>query len=226
MIKDFCTHFLLFAIGDVCLYYFTNTLYNRLFPPKARRTQIELLSLREWIQGNTISYGLLYFVYSERIGLLYFNANDYGVVYTLVSPILYFYAQDALFYAMHRLAHIDILYKYIHFQHHKYRRPTTWVSRISNWVDSNLENIAFIAPALFIPMNIYVWFTCLIFTYLWANFLHDSSHKIVLTNLNDNTDHSLHHYYGKHNYNFGFYFNHCDKFFGTYKKYKLDTDIV
>ena len=213
----FVLHFLIFALGDAALYYMTNTIYGFFLPPTGYWTQLQLLTPIEWIYGNIISYTLLHYIYSQQIGLLYFNIRKHNIIYTIISPILYFYLQDLLFYITHRLAHCNLLYRYIHYDHHMYKSPITWVSRLSHWVDSNLENVAFIIPALIIPMNIYIWFGCLIFTYAWATFLHDSRHKITLSYLNDNTDHALHHYYGKKSYNFAYYFNHWDKFFGTYK---------
>lgn len=215
--ESFILNLLIFSIGDITLYYITNNIYCYLLPPKKIHKKLQLLSLYDWLTGNMISYLLLHFIYTQQIGKVYHDINKYNLGYTTLSPIIYFIGQDTLFYTLHRTAHSDLLYKYIHYEHHKYRKPITWVSRLSHWVDSNLENISFIAPALFIPINIYIWAICLIFTYLWANFLHDSDNKISLYFFNDNTDHSLHHYYGKKNCNFAFYFNYLDKFFGTYK---------
>ena len=222
---SFIMHFIVFAVGDASLYFLTNTLYEHFLKRRGVYPKVRLLTPQEWVAGNTVSYTLLYFIYTQQTGLLYFDIDRYGIFYASLSPILYFHLQDLLFYMAHRLAHTSFFYKRIHYEHHRYRSPTNWVSRLSHWVDSNLENVAFIVPAIVIPMNVYIWFACLIFTYMWGNFLHDSTRKVRITLLNDNTDHALHHYYGEKNFNFAFYFNHWDKYFGTYKKLYLNTDI-
>jgi len=198
---------------------------NDIFFKKNKTTsEIIVPDFKDWCIGNSLSYVFIYMIYTEKIGQLYFDINDHNIFYTIViSPILYFLYQDLFFYVMHRIAHIPFLYNRIHYVHHQYRRPTSWGGRISHIVDSNLENIAFVLPAVIIPMYDDIWKACLIFTFFWGNFLHDSTNKIGLRYLNDSIDHCLHHKYGQKNSNYAYYFNHWDKWFGTYKKINVDT---
>ena len=94
---------------------------------------------------------------------------------------------------------------------------------ISNIVDSNLENIAFI---FLVYQSMFIYGFLSYFSLIWGNFLHDSTNKIYIPYMNDNVDHCLHHYYGQKNCNFSYYFNYCDKIFGTYKKLEIKTDEI
>ena len=222
LIVEFISYYTLFALGDYSIYHISNIANDILIKKKLQRTNIVITpTFWEWSTGNSISYIFIYLIYTQKIGLLYFNFNQYNIIYTYISPIPFFLLQDFMFYVMHRAAHIPFLYKRIHYIHHKYRTPTSWNGRISHYVDSNIENIAFTLPALIIPIYSHIWMICLIFTFLWGNFLHDSTNKIRLRYFNDSTDHCLHHYYGEKNCNFSYYFNHWDKFFGTYKRMRI-----
>ena len=223
---EFPIYYFIFAIGDFSLYHVSNFIHDVTIKKNARVSNVTPIPLQEWVLGNSVSYTFIYLIYTEKIGHLYFYLNEYDIVYTAISPVLYFLLQDFMFYIMHRIAHIPFLYKNIHCIHHKYRYPTSWAGRISHVIDSNLENIAFIFPALILPINIYLWGFCLIFSFIWGNFLHDSTNKINISYLNDNIDHCLHHYYGQKNCNFSYYFNHWDKLFGTYKKLKVNTQQI
>jgi len=214
----FLLYYSLFTVGDYSLYFITNKLNDAIFRKNRRTTPVKIPNIIDWSVGNSLSYTFIYFIYTNKIGCLYLNIYERGGVYTTVSPFIYLLYQDFTFYMMHRLAHTPFLYKRFHYIHHAYRRPSSWSVRISHWIDSNLENIAFTLPALFLPINTYIWMICMIFTLIWGNFIHDSTNKISLYFANDNTDHCLHHSYGEINCNFAYYFNHWDKIFGTYKR--------
>ena len=219
---EFVYYFMLFATGDYFFYFLTNKIHEK-YNKISKINDVNIPEFYDWVLGNAVSYVFIYLIYTQKIGYLYVNIADYSITYTLISPFAYFFLQDFLFYVMHRTAHIPFLYKRIHYVHHKHRQPATWSGRISHWVDSNVENIAFTIPAIIMPIYEYIWMSCLIFTFIWGNFLHDSNDKKQLFLLNDNSDHCLHHYYGEKNCNYSYYFNHWDKIFGTYKKMKINT---
>ena len=225
---EFIFYYSIFAIGDFSIYHTSNLIYDISLKKNSKISKITPVPLKEWVIGNSISYTMIYLVYTQKIGHLSFA--DFNFSNSILAPTLYLLSQDFIFFVMHRLAHTPFLYKRFHYVHHKFRYPTSWAGRFSHIVDSNLENIAFTFPAFFIPINVYLWWCCLIFSFIWGNFLHDSTNKISIKYINDNSDHCLHHYYGQKNYNFSYYFNHCDKFFGTYKKLTIkcndDSDVV
>lgn len=214
----FLLYYSLFTIGDYSLYFITNKLNDIMCRKNKHTTLVKIPNIIHWSVGNSVSYTFIYFIYTNKIGCLYLNIYERGGIYTLASPFIYLLYQDFTFYMMHRLAHTPFLYKRFHYIHHSHRHPSSWSVRMSHWIDSNLENIAFTIPALFFPINTYLWMICMIFTLMWGNFIHDSTNKISIKFANDNADHCLHHYYGEINYNFAYYFNHWDKIFGTYKR--------
>lgn len=225
-IFEFLLYYVFFNLSDYSLYFVSNKVNDLIVNKKIRTSSFEIPTLYEWSIGNSVSYIFIYMVYTNKIGYLYFDNNEYNKFYTIISPGIYLFLQDFIFYLMHRAAHTPFLYKKIHYVHHKYRYPISWSARLSHWIDSNMENIAFTLPAVIIPINAYIWKACLILTMLWANFLHDNTNKIKLEFINDNTDHCLHHYYGEKNCNYSFYFNHWDKFFGTYKKMYINCEKI
>jgi sterol desaturase/sphingolipid hydroxylase (fatty acid hydroxylase superfamily) len=221
-INELILYHLLFTMGDYSLYFITNKLNDAIFRKTQRTTAFKIPNIIDWSIGNSLSYTFIYLIYTNKIGYLYLNIGEKGEIYTIVSPFIYLFYQDLAFYTIHRLAHTPFLYKKIHYVHHLYRQPSSWVTRISHCIDSNLENIAFTLPALLFPIHIYIWMVCMLFTLIWGNFLHDSTNQISLKFANDNTDHCLHHSYGEKNCNFAYYFNHWDKIFGTYKTIRLN----
>tara|TARA_R110002073_G_scaffold64380_3_gene161296 strand:+ start:4054 stop:4743 length:690 start_codon:yes stop_codon:yes gene_type:complete len=225
LMMEFIYYFMLFATGDYFFYFWTNVLYEKYNRINVSNKDTDSVpDFSDWVLGNGVSYVFLYLIYTKQIGHLYANVSDYSITYTLISPIAYFFIQDFMFYVLHRTAHIPFLYQRIHYVHHKHRKPTSWSVRISHWIDSNVENIAFTLPVVVMPIHEYMWMSCLMFTLLWGNFLHDSKKRIQLYLLNDNSDHCVHHYYGEKNCNYSYYFNHWDKIFGTYKKMKIRTN--
>lgn len=225
-IIEFFTYFFLFAIGDFTIYFSTNKIYDILFRKPKKVSKFKLMYFPEFVLGNTVSYILIYLIYTQKIGFLYFDITQYNIIYTFISPFIYLFLQDFIFYILHRIVHIPFLYNNIHYLHHLNRYPSSWAVRVSHYIDSNIENIAFTAPALLFPIHSYLWKASLIFSSLWGNFLHDSTNKKNIKYMNDNHDHCLHHYYGLMNYNFSYYFNHWDIFFGTYKKRKPNLEII
>ncbi len=215
---EFLFYFIILSVNDYNLYFITNRLYEKI---NNRASYTVDVDFKEWVLGNFLSYISIYLIYTQQIGKLYNNFDEQNNVYTFLSPIFYFLMQDFFFYVLHRIVHTPYLYKTIHYVHHKNRKPTSWAGRMSHHIDSNLENIAFTLPAVIMPINQYIWMTCLIFTFIWGNFLHDSKKKYKIKLINDNTDHCLHHYYGEKNYNFSYYFNHWDIIFNTHRELKI-----
>lgn len=217
-LMEFIYYFMLLSTGDYSLYFLSNMAYEKINKIDSIKNA-DILDFYDWVIGNAISYVFIYLIYTQKIGYLYVNLSEYTIIYTVISPFAYLFLQDFMFYILHRIAHIPFLYKWIHYVHHKQRPPTTWSGRISHHIDSNMENIAFTLPAMIMPINQYIWMVCLIFTFIWGNYLHDSTNRDSLYLLNDNSDHCLHHYYGENNYNFAYFFNHWDIIFRTYKKH-------
>jgi len=212
---------LIFFIGDYSIYTFINSI---LFNNKLEK---DYITLKHWFFGNIISYLILSLLYWENIGNTYYDINT---SFLGLNPYFYLFLtipvnlllMDTFFYFLHRIAHISILYNNIHNYHHKYRPITSWISRVSHWIDSNIENIAFTMPFVLIPTYFPLMWVLLMFTFYWGCLIHDN--KLDLNNkyINCPISHGIHHKYGKDNYNFSYYFTHWDRICGTYKKKKIN----
>ena len=203
----------IFFIGDYLIYHIINLyLLNN-------SNKNKYMTKTHWFMGNLFSYFILSMLYWEDIGYTYYSLHNQNILYTISTiPIILLFT-DTIFYFTHRLSHIEPFYQYFHYFHHQFRPIDSWISRTSNWVDSNLENIAFTIPFIIIPTHFYVMYSILIFSFYWGCLIHHSNHRdLGFQYINDSKTHNIHHRYGKDNYNFSYYFTHWDQLLGTYKK--------
>lgn len=84
---------------------------------------------------------------------VYFDINDYGWIYFLLSTILLFLIQDAMSYYYHRMLHWPIFYKSFHKWHHRYHSPTAWSAVAMHPVESLVFEILLLIPMLIIPFH-------------------------------------------------------------------------
>ena len=209
LIRHFVSIFIFF-IGDFTIYQIINykILNNRL--------ETNYITKKHWFFGNMVSYTILSLLFWEDIGYTYYNLDN-SIFYTLITIPINIFLMDTFFYFMHRIAHIGILYNNIHNYHHKYRPINSWISRVSHWLDSNLENIAFTLPFVIVPTYFPLMWLILMFTFYWGCLIHDNKIDLKNKTINCPYTHGIHHKYGKNNYNFSYYFTHWDRLCGTYK---------
>lgn len=55
---------------------------------------------------------------------MYFNRNQYGTTYFILSLFIVIFVNDTLFYWTHRLMHVKSVFRYVHLVHHKSTSPT------------------------------------------------------------------------------------------------------
>lgn len=209
--------FFIFFIGDYILYKLINYIFF------LKNNNSNLISIKEWLIGNSVSYFILTYLYWGILGNTYYNYNIsfYGLdwrIYILLTIICNIFLMDTFFYFLHRIAHISIVYDSIHYHHHKFRPITSWISRVSHWLDSNIENIAFTMPFIIIPTYCPIIWIILLFTFYWGCLIHDNGIKFEKKYINCPYTHNIHHKYGKKSYNYSYYFTHWDRIFKTYKK--------
>lgn len=168
-------------------------------------------------------------IYFTQQGLtkIYNDINRYPPLYTAGSFILLLFIHDTYFYWLHRLMHLPVLYKYVHYYHHKSVTPTPFTAFSFHPIEAFLE-FSFIVPIVFIiPLHIVVLilfafamtamnvFGHLGYELFPIGFLKTPIGKIF----NTTTHHDMHHHYNKCNY--GLYFNFWDNIMHTnHKKYR------
>ncbi len=70
-------------------------------------------------------------IYAVELGFpcpIYFDVNEYGWIYTILSTALYFFLIEGVAYYVHRLTHHEKLYHHFHKEHHRYIATTPYVT--------------------------------------------------------------------------------------------------
>ena len=205
-----CISIFFLFIGDIIVNSFMNKIiFKNIKNPKS-------ITKIHWFLGNIITYINLTLLYYNYIGNTYFNINDHSLLYTFLTIPINLFLIDTFFYFIHRFAHINIIYNNAHYFHHKFRPINSWVARYSHWVDSNLENIAFTCPFFIVPTYCPLIYIILVGANIWSCYIHNSGCILNNKYINDSKCHSIHHKFGKKNYNFALFFTFWDKLFNTY----------
>lgn len=146
---------------------------------------------------------------------LYFNIDDYGWKYLLLSFPLFILFTDMLIYCIHRWLHAPYIYKYLHKRHHKWIVPTPYASHAFNPVDGYLQSVPYhLFPFLF-PLLKIEYVALFAIVNIWTVTIHDGeylSHDVVV---NGSACHAIHHLY--FNYNYGQYTTLWDRIGGSYR---------
>ena len=165
------------------------------------------------------------------IGILFSNYIGYfpykmdrelpSNIIILCHCMFIFIMSDILFYGLHRLMHIPVLYKMFHKIHHTYSEPYS----LTNHYIHPIELIIFFIPAILpgIILNTHIsimWMTAILLN--WNGiFIHSgydfSKNKYLDYIMPSVKEHDLHH--RLYICNFSANFTFMDKLFGTYKKF-------
>lgn len=152
---------------------------------------------------------------------LYTSINQYGYWYLGVSFVLLIVLQDAYFYFMHRLFHHPLLFKKLHYGHHRSGEPTPWTSFAFDPIEAFIQGLFFICIAFILPLNYIPLLTALMAMTIWAVLNHlgfelfpPSFHTHWLGRwLVCSKHHLVHH--RKYTLHYGLYFTYWDKLLGT-----------
>jgi sterol desaturase/sphingolipid hydroxylase (fatty acid hydroxylase superfamily) len=89
-------------------------------------------------------------------------------------------ATDVIFWTLHRLLHTPLLYHYIHYQHHLYRRPDAWSTLYAHPVEILLVNgVIVMWPAWLhqlAPTCILTWAALAFINSMWSHTLTEGHH--------------------------------------------------
>lgn len=187
------------------------------------KTEILFTFLTLLIYSGTA--GIILYCYKKGITKIYFEINDYGILYLIGSVIIMVLLHDTYFYWTHKLMHASKwLYKF-HSIHHLSNNPTPWAAFSFHPVEALISLgiiplLIFIIPihpfALLLFLTIMTLYNVLVhlgFEIYGEKFIHHSIGKWQ----NTTTNHDLHHEIGG-KFNYGFYFSFWDRVMGTYKE--------
>jgi lathosterol oxidase len=145
-------------------------------------------------------------------GHIYHDIADYGMLYLVLSPVLFVIFTDSLIYWIHRILHWKSIYP-LHKLHHKYKETTPWSAFSFHPLDGVAQSIPYHLFPMFFPMHNVLYAVVLGIVGLWTINIHDRV-TLHLWGVNGAAHHTLHH--TKFNYNFGQYFTFWDRICGTY----------
>jgi len=183
-------------------------------PDPAEDRDAQKLAFWNLLGNAALGTPFQYWIFHGR-GRIYYSIGERGWAYFVFSAVLCLLLTELGVYWAHRWLHHPWLYKHLHLYHHKYRRPTPWVSMAFHPIDSWLQAVPTYLCALYIPMHISLYLGGFVFLMLWTFFIHDRVSWVRLPLVHYTAHHTIHHAYNK--YNFGQYLTLFDRIFGSHK---------
>lgn len=223
------------ALGGLVVYFgFGYLLYQRYYIARRERASEWKIQARRWqpqrlrrwgvkvAAGNMVLGGLAsgsfaYYVIGGGYSALYFEVDDYGVVYTLLAPVLMFVALEAVAYYTHRLLHVQWLFRPIHRWHHRCVAPTPFNTVTMHPVELLIFQATAFVPVFILPIH-YIAFIGLLVYVLLFNIMDHSGIKLRhwLPWHSTSSFHDDHHVY--FHCNFGQNLAFFDRFHGTHRR--------
>lgn len=152
---------------------------------------------------------------------LYTSVNKYGLWYLGISFIALLVLQDAYFYFMHRVFHHPLLFKKLHYGHHRSGEPTPWTSFAFDPGEAVIQAMFFVCIVFVLPLHYITLLTALLVMTVWALFNHigfelfpSSFYSNWLGKWFIGSKHHLIHH-RKYTLHYGLYFTFWDKLLGT-----------
>lgn len=221
----FARYFLI-AGGAYLLFYsilgkFLTTRSLRLKPPLSRLIwkDIELSILSAVVFA--LCAALIILEYDLGVTLLYTDPYKYELWYLAVSFIAMLILQDTYFYFVHRMFHHRLLFRWMHFGHHRSGDPTPWSSFAFDLPEAIIQSFFLVGAVFIVPLHFITLIAVLMTMTIWSVLNHlgfelfPSSFKShwfgrwFITS----THHSMHH--RKYTVHYGLYFTFWDKMLGT-----------
>eukprot|EP00190_Bangiopsis_sp_CCMP1999_P001704 CAMPEP_0198730974 /NCGR_PEP_ID=MMETSP1475-20131203/27349_1 /TAXON_ID= ORGANISM="Unidentified sp., Strain CCMP1999" /NCGR_SAMPLE_ID=MMETSP1475 /ASSEMBLY_ACC=CAM_ASM_001111 /LENGTH=274 /DNA_ID=CAMNT_0044493867 /DNA_START=56 /DNA_END=877 /DNA_ORIENTATION=+ len=145
---------------------------------------------------------------------LYTDVRQYGIVYFLISPLLFILFSDFIIYWVHRWLHHGLIYKHIHKPHHSFIHTTPFAAFAFHPIDGFAQGVAYQIFVFCFPLHSFLHMVSLAIVGLWTINIHDRV-DLRIPFVNGAGHHQVHHLTFRSNY--GQYFVFSDKLFGTFK---------
>ena len=155
---------------------------------------------------------------------MYFDLQQYGIFYLLISPLIAIVLHDTYYYWMHRAMHHKLLFRFTHKVHHQSITPTPWAIYAFQPLEAIFTYFSFAFAIFVIPMHPYALGFYLVIS-LINNVGGHTGYEIlpawavknkVFRLSNVVTFHDQHH--TEFNCNYGAYFNIWDRIMKTVHK--------
>ncbi len=125
---------------------------KRFIKPAMHRNSI-MVGTANLVLGGLVTGILVYAIENGLPTQLYFDVNEMGWAYTLISPIIYFVVVDASAYYVHRLFHQRWLFRRFHRYHHKFVATTPYAAVAIHPVELAAQQAAAFALIFIMPLH-------------------------------------------------------------------------
>jgi len=213
-----------FILGSLSYFYLFVWNRTKFFPGKQDLPPDDVLSaqVREEIRISLWAFPFmamytLPFNYMEYLHMdnHYDNIDEHGMLYFVLSPFLFLLFADTCIYWIHRALHHPVLYKPLHKRHHTYRVTTPFSSHAFHPFDGWLQASPYMLFAFIFPFHKVLHLVLFIAVNIWTVSIHDRAPVLANSFLNSSDHHDVHH--RDFIYNYGQYFCFWDRVCGTYK---------
>lgn len=153
-----------------------------------------------------------------RYSLIYYDINDYSLIYVPLSIILHMLFDETLTYWVHRIFHTNrFLYKLLHKYHHESVDITPFAGFAFHPIDAFCQALGTFISCFFFPLHINVLMFFSFMTTSWAISIHDNVPVLPLKLFLYSTHHTIHHEEGIGKFrNYGKFTTIWDRLAGTY----------
>ena len=155
------------------------------------------------------------------ITLLYTDFYKYGLWYLVASFVAVLILQDSYFYFIHRMFHHRLIFRWMHYGHHRSKEPTPWSSFAFDLPEAIIQALFFVGVIFIVPLHFITLLAILMTTTVWAVVTH-LGFEVFPRSFKSQwlgkwfigcMHHSIHH--RKYMVHYGLYFTFWDKLLGT-----------
>lgn len=126
---------------------------RRFLSPKMRREVLILGTLN--MTGASIASGVFsHYLASGGKSAVYFDVNERGIAFTVISTVVYFLLTDMGLYWAHRILHRPTLFRYIHRYHHRYTSPDAFTAMAMHPLELATYQSVMLLPLFVLPVHV------------------------------------------------------------------------
>lgn len=156
-----------------------------------------------------------------RYTQVYFDVNEFGWSYLLISVVITILVHDTYFYWMHRFIHHRKIYRWVHRTHHLSTNPSPWAAFAFHPLEAFFEAgiivlVAFLYPVHPMAVGLFLLFMMMYNVYGHLGYeLYPKGFSTTKVGrwINTSVNHNMHHEFFTGNY--GLYFLFWDRWMGT-----------
>lgn len=228
LLKEYCSVLVHTIVFGTLLYFILSSLSyiyffiwkKTKFLPKLNGNFIIMTDIK-WSLINILFESLLVTILRmaiPRYSFIYYNINDYGYMYLILSIVIHMLFDETLTYWVHRVLHTNnFLYRHFHRIHHLSIDVTPFSGFAFHPLDAFAQAVPTFTSCFFFPLHMNVLLLFSFFTTVWAISIHDNVPALPIKIFLYATHHTIHHEKGIGMFrNYGKFTAFWDRLAGTY----------